>query len=124
MEAIEGDGSEFSYVYASIFAREIFELGAYWHGCSWSSHIIVDDQYTSDEFTMEEAEDWSWSEEKPRNWRPSVTKENGKAIVNFYTYTGLMPAGIVRNTDAFTNNCYCFTSKSDMIADSGGGYIY
>ena len=35
MEAIEGDGSPMSYLCASIFAREVKEFGAVWHGCSW-----------------------------------------------------------------------------------------
>ena len=51
-------------------------------------------------------------------------KTNDEVIVVFYTYTGLMPAGIVRNTDIFTADSYCFTSDSEMIATSGGGYIY
>lgn len=42
MEAIEGDGSHWSYLSASIFMREINEFGASWHGCSWSTHEIID----------------------------------------------------------------------------------
>lgn len=124
MEAIEGDHSELSYISASIFAREISEFGAIWHGCSWTSHMIIDDKLDSDEFTFKEIDDWDWSEDKPKDWRPSVVKTNDKAIVNFYTYTGLLPAGIVRNTDVFAGNSYCFTSNSEMIAECGGGYIY
>jgi len=32
MDAIEGDGSAWSYLSASLFAREAAELGALWHG--------------------------------------------------------------------------------------------
>ena len=124
MEVIVGDGSDISYMSASLFAREIAEMGAIWHGCSWTSHTIIDDKSSSDEFTMEEIGDWNWSEEKPQEWRPSVLKTPKKIIVNFYTYTGLMPAGIVCHTDTFPSASYCSTSDSKMIAESGGGYIY
>ena len=124
MEAIEGDNSELSYISASIFAREISELGAIWHGCSWTSHEIIDKNYSSDEFSMDEIDDWDWSEDKPKDWRPSVVRTEDKFIVNFYTYTGLLPEGIVRHTDIFAANSYRFTSDSKMIAESGGGYIY
>jgi hypothetical protein len=124
MEAVEGDGSEFSYVSASLFAREISEFGAFWHGCSWSSHTIIDEKSPSDEFTFEEIDNWDWSEEKPKEWRPSATKVSHNILVNFYTYTGLVPAGIVCHTDTFSLDSYCFISDHRMIAGSGGGYIY
>jgi len=124
MEVIKGDGSELSYISASLFAREIPELGAFWHGCCWSSHKIIDDQFNSNEFTLEEMESWDWSEEKPKEWKPAVTKTDHNVIVNFYTYTGLVPAGIVHNTDTFAIDSYRFRSNSKMIAKSGKGYVY
>jgi hypothetical protein len=42
LEAIEGDGTPWSYLCASIFMREAREFGALWHGCSWSNHTIID----------------------------------------------------------------------------------
>ena len=36
MQAIEGDGSPWSYLSASILCREAAEFGAIWHGCIWS----------------------------------------------------------------------------------------
>ena len=124
MLAIEGDGAELSYISASIFAREISELGAIWHGCSWTSHVIIDDTTSFDEFTKEEIDSWDWIEEKPTDWRPSVQKTQNQVMVRFYTYTGLMPAGIVCHTDTYPLDSYCFTSESTMIAESGGGYVY
>jgi hypothetical protein len=41
MGALEGDRTPRSYVAASIFAREANELGALWHGCSWSVEQVV-----------------------------------------------------------------------------------
>ena len=42
MEVIECDGSDWSYLSASIFMREVNEFGALWHGCNWSTHEIID----------------------------------------------------------------------------------
>ena len=41
MAVINGDGSPWSYVSASIFAREAHEYGALWHGCDWTDHEII-----------------------------------------------------------------------------------
>ena len=40
MDAIDGDGSPWSYMCASILARELAEFVAMWHGCSWGTHTI------------------------------------------------------------------------------------
>ena len=41
MQAIEGDGSPWSYLSASILSREAAEFGAMWHGCDWSDQTIL-----------------------------------------------------------------------------------
>ena len=41
MKAIDGDGSPWSYLCASLLARELAEFGAMWHGCGWSEHAIL-----------------------------------------------------------------------------------
>ena len=41
MQAIEGDGSAWSYLSASILSREAAEFGAVWHGCVWSDQTIL-----------------------------------------------------------------------------------
>jgi len=124
MEVIEGDGSDRSYLYASLCGREISEFGAMWHGCSWSSHNIIDEQSGPDGFNPKEATDWDWSEDKPKDWRPSVKKVNDKVITNFYTHSGLGAEGIVRHTDTFSAGSYCFVTDSKTIANGPGGYVY
>ena len=123
MEAIEGDGSDLSYLYASLCAREMSEFGAMWHGCSWSTHRIVDEQSSLDDFDSEETKDWDWSDDKPKDWRPSVRRVNDKVIVSFYTYTGLGSEGVVRHTDTFFTGSYCCVTDSKMIANGPGGYV-
>lgn len=41
MEAIDGDGSPWSYLCASLLCRQLREFGAMWHGCDWSTHSIL-----------------------------------------------------------------------------------
>ncbi|MDE2754217.1 MAG: hypothetical protein OXI83_16720, partial [Gemmatimonadota bacterium] len=41
MQVIEGDGSHWSYLSASILWREAAEFGARWHGCQWSDKTIL-----------------------------------------------------------------------------------
>ncbi|MGO8752105.1 MAG: hypothetical protein ACLQNE_39715 [Thermoguttaceae bacterium] len=41
MAAIDGNGSAWSYICASILARELAEFGAMWHGCDWDTHTIL-----------------------------------------------------------------------------------
>ncbi len=41
MQSIEGDGSPWSYLSASILRREAAEFGALWHGCDWTPQTIL-----------------------------------------------------------------------------------
>jgi hypothetical protein len=41
MEAIEGDGTPWSYLLASFLSRDGEELGAVWHGCYWRTHALL-----------------------------------------------------------------------------------
>ena len=41
IQAIEGDGSPWSYLSASILCREAAEFGAVWHGCVWTDQTII-----------------------------------------------------------------------------------
>lgn len=41
MEVVEGDGTPWSNLSASLFAREAAEFGASWRGCDWSTHEIL-----------------------------------------------------------------------------------
>jgi hypothetical protein len=124
MEVIEGDRTDFSYISASLFAREISEFGSIWHGCSWNSHRILDDQSAPLYLISKEINDRRSLEEMSDNWRPSVSKRKGQIVVNFYTSKGLTPAGIVRHTDIFSIGSYTFKSTFETIVNCGGGYIH
>jgi len=134
MEAIEGDGSHWSYLSASIFVREINEFGAGWHGCDWSTHEIIDkapsDYFNQTQRGSEEriphskVDDWTWLKKKPKELRPSVSKKNDKIIVTFYSFSGLSTEAIYRHVDTFQAGKYSFKTKEVMIAKGCGGYVF
>jgi len=134
MEVIEGDGSHWSYLSASIFEREVNEFGAVWHGCSWSTHEIIDkapsDYFNQTQRGSEEriphskVDDWTWLKKKPKELRPSVSKKNDKIIVTFYSFSGLSTEAIYRHVDTFQAGKYSFKTKEVMIAKGCGGYVF
>ncbi|HBJ35295.1 MAG TPA: hypothetical protein DDZ51_11185 [Planctomycetaceae bacterium] len=99
MEAITGDDSPQSYLHASILRREFKEFNAGWHGIRWGMNVVLDDTPWNQRQRSEEnpialypeskAEEWMWNVPKPTNWRPEVRMSKDKAVVTFYSYTGL-----------------------------------
>jgi hypothetical protein len=115
---LEGDGSPLSYFQASIFTRELREMGSLWHGCSWSTHEVL---LSATQITKQQ---WKWQDEQPRDWQPVVRQnENGLWEVIFYSYTGLGQEQIVQNKDTFTKG-YQFDVNGKTIALGEGGYVF
>lgn len=115
---LEGDGSPLSYFQASIFIRELREMGSLWHGCSWSTHEVLLSA------TQISKLKWEWQDEKPRDWRP-VVRQNSDGLwqVVFYSHTGLGQEQIVVHTDTFTAG-YQFDVDDRAIALGEGGYVF
>jgi hypothetical protein len=126
MEVIEGDGSPISYLCASIFAREVKEFGAIWHGCSWGLvKIIESDPWSNEEKyfgTPSPKNKWKWSLPRPINWRPHVKVESELINVTFYSYSGYFVQSISVTTDTYEKNSYCFKSESETVATGPSGY--
>jgi len=134
MSEIQGDGSPLSYLHASILARELEEFGAMWHGCSWSTDLIVD----KDPFAMKiqsttfgsgpgrilRPEDWSWQKEVPQNWAPAVTMTERRAVVEFITYSGLGQEALYLHRDTYTKGNYDGRSTCDQLASGPMGYVF
>ena len=114
---LEGDASPLSYFQASIFVRELREMGSLWHGCSWSTHEVLLAAAQMPE------QKWEWQDEPPRDWRPFVQQNaNGLWDVVFYSYTGLGQEQIVRHKDTFVKG-YQFDINDTVIALGEGGYM-
>lgn len=128
MEAIEGDGNPWSYLSASLFAREAAEFGALWHGCSWSDHQIIGENPAEQEAMPEppsadSQKKWHW-EFCPQSWLPCCVENERDVIVEFYTYRGVMPEGLYRHRDTYTAHNYAFRSKLEVVAVGPGGYVH
>ena len=133
MEAIEGDGSPWSYLSASLFSREIAEFGAMWHGCNWSTHMILgidplislqqSDRHPS-EGPSGKPEDWRWLEPTPSEWKPEICEDSNLVTVTFYTFAGLGREAIYLHLDTYKPGRYCFESDERVIAEGPGGYVF
>ena len=127
MEAVEGNRSVRSFLLASILKRELDEFGAQWHGCSWTTHQILDaDPWQGSAPTDEDnplehpswpVSNWQWKAEKPRDWRPSVTVTGDVARVKFYTFCPIGKEGIYEHVDEYRPGEYRFTTERSKIAE-------
>lgn len=124
MMAIEGDTSDLSYLEASIFAREISEFGAVWHGCSWSTHSILDEKKILNNSSFKNIDEWTWLNDKPSNWNPSVCDNQDKKTITFYTFSRLGVQSIYRHTDTFIENKYVFKSNEEILAKGNLGFVF
>jgi DNA polymerase III epsilon subunit-like protein len=134
MEAIEGDGTPWSYLCAALLGRELAEFGALWHGCSWSSHTILgEDPFKPsrphrddmDRGQFSNPDSWTWTGERPQDWSPRVSVSGDTVTVQFYTYSGLRANGLYLHTDTFQTGSYAATKIDEQpLATAPGGYIY
>lgn len=118
MQVIDGDGTPWSYMSASILSREIEEFGAMWHGCDWSTHRIVDQVPR-----LKKAGPWKWTQH-PVEWRPTVVQSATRTRVTFHTYSGHHGQRIERNVDVYPRGGYTASTKTNVMATAGGGYIF
>lgn len=134
MEAIEADGSAWSYLAASLLRRELREFGAMWHGCNWATHFLLDDDPwkggapRDDPSPLErptsKADQWKWLEPRPTQWGPQVRVENNQVTVTFYTYSGLEKQAIYRHTDTYRAGKYRAKVEQEKIAQGPDGYLF
>ena len=117
MEAIDGDGSARSFLSASLLAREAAEIGAEWHGRSWSDHQIL---YEDPEVSKE----WKWLVDKPRCWLPAVEIVEVGASVRFYTFTEMGVVRITQWTDRFSHVGCAFKTEQVDICFGPGFRVY
>jgi hypothetical protein len=127
LEAVEGDGSAWSYLSASLFSREAAEFGAMWHGCHWSTHTIIDGVPREDSLSgddkrtakdaREGPDDWAWQESRPADWQPQVNEDGD-------THSALGREAIYRHVDTYKLGSYSLTSERTVVAEGPGGYVF
>lgn len=137
LEAIEGDGSPWSYLSASIFAREAGEFGAMWHGISWGVEeilwrppFVTRDASTEPHIEAyllspdEEGSEWRWVSKPPDLWRPSCTFDFDGATVAFLTRTGLGRESIRLHVDRYRHGSYQFETGVTDVAEGPRGFLW
>jgi hypothetical protein len=131
MQAIDGDGSPFSYMSASLLAREMGEFGASWHGISWGVAKIVDrpppelrKQVMVETSESDWTNEWRWCTPPPRHWRPQVTQTADGVAVSFCVLNIVGSSEIIRITDTYNDLQYTFTTTEESIASGGGGIVW
>lgn len=134
MAAIQGDGTAWSYLCASIMARESSEIGTFGHGSDWIAYRILDSnpwQTTTvslstspDRGPTGSAAAWQWTAPKPENWLPSVSISENSITVSFYTYCGLGTQVLIHHIDTYIRDSYVSQQHEQVIASGPEGYIW
>ena len=133
MDVIEGDGSPWSYLVASLLARQFLEYGAMWHGVGWGTHeIICRDPWRNPQrptSSLREGphtptDQWNWMEPPPDDWRPSVKVEAASVVVTFFTFSGMGVETITRNEDRFGPSGYRPEMALSTIGEGQGGFEF
>lgn len=133
MDAIEGDGSPWSYLAASLLRRQFTEFGAMWHGYNWTFYHILDADPWKDGPPREEGplserpssprDNWTWVADMPQDFRPRVQAEGDQVTVTFYTYCGLEKQRIYQHTDTYRAGKYRARIEQKTIAENGPGFL-
>ncbi len=127
MAAIEGDGTPWSYICASLLARELGEFVALWHGHQWSAHDILEakpSETTDRQQIRSQKEAWQWSEPEPAVWKPRVHVADDVITVTFFTHTALGQERIIRHTDTFKAGNYQFAMQEKVLATGPTGFVF
>lgn len=132
MLAVEGNGTPWAYLCASVFCREIHEFGAMWHGIGWGTHTILDKNPLKTSRAKRRprtdrpsgVQEWTWLEPEPAEWKPHVVLDGPRIKVVFHTFTGHGQETIVRHIDTFREGTYAFESASAEVATGPMGYVF
>lgn len=135
MQAIEGDGSPWSYLSASILSREAAEFGAWWHGCDWTDQAIIariprhaeDRDALGDSWVLAGGApvgNWKWSAPVPRTWQPTYRDTGATKEVGLHIYNPVGAEHIYRATDTYPAGTYRGTTETTGLCWGKGGFVY
>ena len=135
MQAIEGDGSPWSYLSASILRREAAEFGASWHGCDWSPQKILSKPprhagdpdvpvHEGDRTGLAPASDWKWLGPVPKAWEPTYVERGSTKRIVLHIYNPVGGEEIYRATDTYRADSYDCTTRTNVLCTGSGGFLY
>ncbi len=135
MQAIEGDGSPWSYLSASILRREAPEFGAPWHGCDWTPQTILSKpprQADGPDVPDDEGDltgdapagDWTWHGPVPKTWEPTYAERRSTRRVILHIRNPVGGEQIYRATDTYQADSYDCTTRTTVLCTGTGGFNY
>ena len=136
MRAIEGDGSPWSYLSASILSREASEFGAFWHGLDWSVHTILsrpprqaDDSDVSvadrggrrrrTRGQLEVA--WSSSRDMGADLRGGGKNQEDRPA---HVHNPIVREHVYRATDTYRAGSYLRKTETEVLCEGDGGFVF
>jgi len=134
MEAIEGDGSPYSYLCASVLARELEQFATLspeseWLNCfvldgdPWSGTNGVAHTLKGQGFTRER-DSWKWIGQQPGIWRPSVFMSERSVTVVFHAFSGVGRQRIITFEDRYLRGSYTINRQEKPVASGPIGYTW
>jgi hypothetical protein len=109
MESLEGDGSLATFLEASIFIREIRELGRFGAYARWTHHRFVN--------VLPPKVSWQWRAKAPEDFSPKVVlRPDGEVIVEFYSCRVQKPVTLFRHLDRYSANSYLANNQDQVVA--------
>ena len=129
MEAIEGDGSPWSYLSASILSREAAEFGAIWHGCVWSDQTILSKPPRQGDDAPKLTGDapvgnWTWHGAVPRTWKPTYADKGATREVVLHIHDPIGQERIYRATDTYPAGGYDGKTETTVLCTSDRFTVY
>ena len=135
MHAVEGDGTPWSYLSASILSREAAEFGAIWHGCVWSDQTILSRrprQTDGDEASGEARKltsdapvsNWTWHGAVPREWKPTYTDRGATKEIVLHIHNPIGGERIYRATDTYPAGSYKGNTETTVLCTGDRGVVY
>jgi hypothetical protein len=109
MACIEGDGSAWSYLCASLLLREISEFGAFWHALSWSTHTI----WAPGKKDPPDSADTSRIGPTPGDQDPHVEIRAENRIAVFFTFSDLWKACLYQHVFKYRPGMYAPTEVEE-----------
>ncbi|MCY4187250.1 MAG: hypothetical protein OXD30_02070 [Bryobacterales bacterium] len=128
MQAIEGDGSPWSYLSASILRREAAEFGAEWHGQFWTCAKILSKPprqadeplhahpgRSRDRIGEAPPSDWEWDSPVPQAWKPTYVEQGSTKRVVLHIYSPVGAERIYRAADTYPAGSYDCTTENRVL---------
>ena len=135
MQAIEGDGSPWSYLSASILSREAAEFGAIWHGCVWSDQAILSKpprQAEGEDASYDPMKpnrdapvsNWTWRGTAPRTWKPAYAERGTTREVVLHIHNPIGREEIYRATDTYPVGSYDGRTETTVLCTGDRFVVY